>query len=121
MVFTKDLVLPHCDMDRMLQKAASQMLCPHPPRPEWGLGPGVTWCLAFIRTMQWNDNLKELSGNSQQPPVWFCRERPAAARRVEMWKSCITVLHQHLPVSRRTEGNFCPESVFIMTQRFVIG
>lgn len=26
-----------------------------------------------------------------------------------MWKSRITILHQHHPISQRTEGNFCPE------------
>ena len=25
------------------------------------------------------------------------------------WRPRITVLHQHHPISRRTEGNFCPE------------
>lgn len=123
MVFIKELVLPHRDMNWMLQKAASQMLCPafSPPRGGAVYGPGVTWCLEFIRAARWGDDLEEVSGNSQQPPVRFCRERPGAAAGWECGDRASLSCTNITPSPEGPRGTSALRSVFITTQRFVIG
>ena len=83
-----------------------------PPRGGAVYGPGVTWCLEFIRATRWDDDLEEVSGNSQQPPMRFYRERPGAAAGWECGNRASLSCTNITPSPKGPRGTSALRSVF---------